>query len=520
MPLLYLGVGSVVLSIILYEGLRNKTIGVVLLLLGALFLRIFIARMDPFLHMWDEQIHAVVAKHMMTHPFKPMLFTDTLLGYDSQNWSANHIWLHKQPLFLWQLALSMKLFGVNVFVLRLPSIVLSTAVVYLIYRMGSLVYTKAAGFYGAILMAGSTFVLQLIAGRIPTDHNDIAFLFYVTASIWAWTEYQQKNRLVWLLLIGIFSGGAVLVKWLPGLLVFSGWFLQIVFTEKNKRKAFTDFLISFSVTLIVFLPWQMYTFIVFPMESHYEMTYNSAHFFKVIEGHGGPWYFHFDQISQIYGFGWKVILPVSLAIFLLMKLKKSYKIVFITFLVVVYIFYSLAGTKMPAFTLMVVPIVYLITGVVLAWLLHVVSQFVKNRKKRVVVKGLLSAVMLIFLFLKFFDAGKLTLSKNPREKALYAWKIRQTLVLKSFPQIFRDGHYYFFNMKGHNYLKLMFYTNFEGRSRLPSADDMKQLRKKGFTPVVLDDGKLPESIVKNHAILKYRNPEWDKNCKGKPGIYQ
>src|SRR4051812_1318969 len=95
---------------------------VTLLTVLGLALRCYMAGLDPFLHEWDECFHALVARNMMDHPLVPMLRKGQLLPYDYQQWVGNTVWLHKQPLFLWQMALSMKLFGVSEFALRLPSI--------------------------------------------------------------------------------------------------------------------------------------------------------------------------------------------------------------------------------------------------------------------------------------------------------------------------------------------------------------------------------------------------------------
>lgn len=75
-----------------------------LLLFGAIGVRLFMITIDPFLHDWDERFHAIVAKNMITYPFKPMLFVNPVLPYDYRAWCCNHIWVHKQPLFLWQMA--------------------------------------------------------------------------------------------------------------------------------------------------------------------------------------------------------------------------------------------------------------------------------------------------------------------------------------------------------------------------------------------------------------------------------
>ena len=86
-----------------------------------------------------------------------MLIAEPHIKYSYKIWLGNHIWLHKQPWFLWQIALFFKLFGVNVFVLRLPSMLMFSGLLLLIYRIGSIVNSKSTGFYAALLFAGSHF---------------------------------------------------------------------------------------------------------------------------------------------------------------------------------------------------------------------------------------------------------------------------------------------------------------------------------------------------------------------------
>ena len=230
----------ILFSLVFFIFYRKYKWSIVLLVIGGLVLRIFIAMLDPFLHVWDEQFHALVAKNMMEHPFSPMLYQNQDLAGGGFSWISSHIWLHKQPLFLWQMALSMKVFGVSAFAARIPSILLSTLVIGFIYRVGSLIANKNVGYYGAVLFAVSNFCLTLVAGGYATEHNDIAFMFYISASIWAWVEYKNtdsiKRKYVYLILIGLFSGAAVLTKWLVGLLVYSGWGVSILVNRKERIK--------------------------------------------------------------------------------------------------------------------------------------------------------------------------------------------------------------------------------------------------------------------------------------------
>src|SRR3989304_1111089 len=101
--------------------LKNKIRTALFLLFSvSLLLRLMMTTIDPYIHLWDEQFHALVAKNMMQNPFTPMMYANPVLDYDYTQWWSNHVWLHKQPLFLWCIAISYKIFGLNEFALRLP----------------------------------------------------------------------------------------------------------------------------------------------------------------------------------------------------------------------------------------------------------------------------------------------------------------------------------------------------------------------------------------------------------------
>ena len=83
----------------------------------------------PSLHSPDECCHALVAKNLLKHPLKPTLIDTPYLPTFAFDWGANHVWLHKPILGLWQIAGSYWLFGVNTWALRFPSVILSTLAV-------------------------------------------------------------------------------------------------------------------------------------------------------------------------------------------------------------------------------------------------------------------------------------------------------------------------------------------------------------------------------------------------------
>ncbi len=240
-----------------------------LIILTGLGLRIFCS-LDPMLHPWDERYHALVAKNMMTDPFAPKLYSEPLLDYDYKNWTANEIWLHKQPLPLWTMALSMKIFGVSTFTLRLPSVLLSTFTIFLTFWMGRfLSRSERVGLVAAFLLSVNGLVIELASGRVSTDHVDTFFLFFITLSLFFILLNVKKTEKKWLLLSGVSCGLAILTKWLPGLIVFP---LYLVINFKNKKipQLFTEMLLMGAVTLVVAVPWQLYARSMFPLENQWE----------------------------------------------------------------------------------------------------------------------------------------------------------------------------------------------------------------------------------------------------------
>ena len=213
----------------------------ILLFLAAIALYMLAANLDPFLHVWDERFHALVAKNMIDEPLTPMLYADPVVDMAYDRWDRAHIWLHKQPLFLWQIALSLKIFGINEFAVRLPSALMAALLVLLAFRMGWLYQNQRTGLLAAVLVLSNPFLFELVSGNQGIEHNDVAFLFYVSLSLWGFLEYYKSGNKKWIWAIGIFSGFAILCKWLVGLLVYLGWMVFRVKERKFSFKANQDF---------------------------------------------------------------------------------------------------------------------------------------------------------------------------------------------------------------------------------------------------------------------------------------
>lgn len=366
-PLSILAIALHLAAIYFYVS-RKERLGICLLVAGAFVARFWVAELDPYLNDWDEKFHALVGKNLSRHFFYPTLVNDPALPINYKEWTENYIWLHKQPLFLWQIAISIKLFGANTLAVRIPSVLLGTLMVFFTYSTAKILYSKSVGFIAALLVSTSFYPLMMISGAMGMDHNDHSYMFYILLSVFCWLKYEQTQRKIWLLAMGACSGLAILCKWLTGLFVFLLFAINHFFKNDLFKPLIAKHLsISMLACLAIAIPWQLYILHEFPIESRYEYYYNSRHFTEVIEGHAHHLAYHIDLIKEHYRM-LQAFAFVGICLSILTAKMKQIKLSLTLGILFIYVFFTIASTKLSNYTLMVMPIVFLF----LAYGIHVI----------------------------------------------------------------------------------------------------------------------------------------------------
>lgn len=357
---LVLAILLAIVGILLSKNTPNLSL--MLLTLGGFFVAIFFSLLDPFLNVWDEQYHTLVAKHLSETPLHPRLFPYSPLPQDYSNWVENTTWLHKPPITLWQMALSIKIFGANYFSIRLPSIIMHTLLIPVIYRVGNILYSSSVGFYSALVFTFFHYPLELVSGVYTADHIDVAFMFYIMLSIWMYVELDISKNYKWLYFMGAFCGLAILTKWLVGMLCFAGVIMVYLLTKKKPRIELKKIIIALTITCCLVIPWHVFAYISYPLEYSYEMRFNSRHFFEVIELHGGDALYYLYNLNKLYGNGDLIItlIVTSIAAIPFVFERYSLKIFLITIVLTPIIFFSLATTKMISFLAILIPIIVIL----------------------------------------------------------------------------------------------------------------------------------------------------------------
>lgn len=244
----------------------------------------------------DESFHAVVAKNLLKHPLKPTLYDRPWLKYDYRDWQNNHVWLHKPPVPLWQMAASMAVFGVNTLALRLPSVMLATAAAWLTYAIGvELLRDRRAALIAATLQAFHPAITALVHGYVFSDHVDIAFLFWVELSVYLLIRAIRSGSMRWTLLAGIAQGIAYLSKSYPAFIVTGIALVAAVLPLlglvdlQTARFRARHVAVLFGATLLTAAPWTLWCIVQYPREFWWEQAQVFRHLGTNVEGWAAPW---------------------------------------------------------------------------------------------------------------------------------------------------------------------------------------------------------------------------------------
>lgn len=504
----YTGVFLLLLSLVAFFFIRQKWVALLLLMSGTFFLKLGTINLDPYLNWWDEEYHAVVAKNMMSDPFHPVFYKDPALPYDFKNWTSNKVWLHKQPMFLWQMAAGMKLFGVNETGLRIHMVFMSVILAFAIYRMGKILHSDHTGFVASFLFATGNYSIMLASGHEHTDHNDFTFMFYVTMSFWSFLEFYRCNEWKYVILTGIFAGCAVLTKWLTGLVVFSGWGLALLLTAemRNNWRSYLYILVSILVCILVFLPWQIHITTLYPIESAYEFELSKRHFYEVMENHDGEWHYYFTNMKQTFFYlNYVYIYVIVFFLFYIYAAKNTVlKIAFVTWISVVFLFFTIAETKMPAFTFCVYPLLYILTAFFFCYFIGLWKQ--KNKW----VINLLAILLLLPISFINLNTKKIHLkfSSDSPESAYRQQRKRDVDIIKKTKGTLRENTVILNCRQGEASL-VIFYTEYSAYELPPDKHRIEEILNNGFPVAVFDSPELPLEI-KNWPGVQIISPSvWE-----------
>jgi 4-amino-4-deoxy-L-arabinose transferase-like glycosyltransferase len=272
-------------------------------------------------------------------------------------------YFEKPPLQYWASALAFAAFGVSDWAARLWTGLTALGGVLLVFFAGRRLFGERAGLYGAAVLASCP--LYLLLGQANT--LDMGLTFFFTAAVLAFVLGQVEHRR-WMLGFWAACACAVLSKGLIGIVLPAGAVGLYVLVRRDWRLlARLELLRGGALFLLVAAPW----FVAVSLANQ-----EFAHFFFVQE-HWQRFTTHLHHRSQpawyfipvlILGL-WPWILAVLVSWPGALRTageRFSPKLFLLVWALVVFVFFSASGSKLPPYILPLVPALALLAGESLA----------------------------------------------------------------------------------------------------------------------------------------------------------
>ena len=235
----------------------------------------------------------------------------------AENWVSPHLnglrYFEKPVLGYWVTGVSMQLFGDNAFAMRLPSALsagLSALVIFMLLSRFTQRRTTA-------LNAAMIYLSMLGVFLIGTNNIlDSVFSFLLTAAFvsfyFSHKETDSKKRLMYLLLLGVFCGGAFLAKGFLAFVLLGAVIGPYVIWQGRWQELFTRGWIALLSAIVVIAPWAILVHLQEPEYWQYFFWEEHVKRFASDEAqHGEPFWYYLMYLPLL-TLPWIAQLPMAL----------------------------------------------------------------------------------------------------------------------------------------------------------------------------------------------------------------
>jgi len=300
----------------------------------------------------DEAMHASTSKDMV-------LSGDWVTPqYNGQNF------YDKPPLFNWLVAISFLIFGFTEFAARLPAALLGSGCVMITYWLARWMFGPAAAFLSALVLATSA--EYIILSRVVV--HDISLVFCVTLALTLFfIGYKSERHRKLAFLIGYAAMGfAVLAKGPVGV-VLPTMIIGLFLIYKRQLRFLKEMQIGWGVLILLAVasPWYILVGLRNPDYTEYFfLKQNIGSFLSQQSRHPRPFYYY---IPVLMGglFPWSLFL--LLAVFRAFRKRSAENgdglIFALIWFGVVFIFFSMASSKLGTYILPLFPAASMLVGV-------------------------------------------------------------------------------------------------------------------------------------------------------------
>ena len=348
---------------------------VIILFLISLFLFTFGL---GFFSLWqtDEVIYTQVAKEII----------------ETGDWITLHLngdpWFIHPPMFMWLTAITGALFGFSNFVARLWCAIFGIIGVITTYYFGKLIYNEKAGFYSGLVLATTfQFILQ---ARIAIFDVPLITLMFLAVFFFFKAYKEEQPKFYWFFYI--FMGLAVLMKGPIGILLPGLVLTVFLFVTGDMPKVCGKChpVLGIILASVIGGWWYVAEYLIHGQVFVDRVIgyYTVNRFTGVVETHTGPFYFYIPVI--LLGFlPWTAFMFEGL-VNLWQNRKIKENLFILLWLVIGFIFFSAANTKLPGYIMSLYPYLALVVGYLIAAKNKIDNSFI-----------VLAFISLLLIFLVF-----------------------------------------------------------------------------------------------------------------------
>ncbi len=264
-------------------------------------------------------------------------------------------YFEKPPLLYWMTAASYKLLGVSEWAFRLPNALMALLCVLATYLFAARAFGRRMALISSLILASSFGFFAM--ARIVTI--DMLFAFLLFASLLCFCRFYRERRRFFLYSFYVTMALGVLAKG-PVAIVLLGATIFLFLLSEKKLSFLKDTLSPGGLALlcVIALPW----FVVMCVKEKeffqfFVVDQNVLRFLTSKHKRSGPIYYF---LPVLFGglFPWSFFLPRAV-----LRLWRSSELrLFFIWALVVFVFFSLSGSKLPPYILPIYPALAVILG--------------------------------------------------------------------------------------------------------------------------------------------------------------
>lgn len=266
----------------------------------------------------------------------------------------------KPPLVFWMVAGSQWLFGAREWAVRLPSVIMSLALILLMCRFSKQYSGLESSGKLVVFFVGSV-QLSMISKAAIADATLQFLLVSVMLNLWKFIHHEKKKHLV---LAYAAAGVAFLAKGPVAVLIPAGVILIYALRFKEWKLILRLLhLPSLLLFFVIVIPWfyLCYQKVGFFVMEDFFLKHNVGRFTNAMESHGGSWFYYIP----VFFLGLIPFAFVHFKTLLQWKAWRSDRLNFFlaAWFILVFVLFSASGTKLPHYILLgYVPLLMMSAG--------------------------------------------------------------------------------------------------------------------------------------------------------------